>query len=218
MVSRQIGLTDLYNRHHDASERGTPINELRELHCAIDDAIARLYGWGDIDLGHGFHDVPYLPENDRVRFTISESARVEILRRLAVLNRTRHEAEVREGLHGPADTGVVDLQAELRRRERSGRASVQEAGASYAQGDLALEGPPRKVAEPSPAYESTDGTARQIREWLVAHRGWHTKEEILAGARVDHDGWSTAIKELVESGVVAKQGERRGTKYSARHA
>jgi hypothetical protein len=37
--------------------------------------------------------VPYLPENDRIRFTISESARLEVLRRLSRLNRERWQAE-----------------------------------------------------------------------------------------------------------------------------
>ena len=37
--------------------------------------------------------MPYLPENDRIRFTISEPARLEVLRRLSRLNRERCQAE-----------------------------------------------------------------------------------------------------------------------------
>jgi len=47
-----------------------------------------------IDLGHGFHEVDYLPENDRVRFTISPAARKEVLKRLLLLNHERHAEEV----------------------------------------------------------------------------------------------------------------------------
>jgi hypothetical protein len=88
-----IGLTDLYNRFHDSSERDPRIVELRALQVSIDKAVHDSYGWHDLDLDHGFHEVPYLPENDRVRFTVSEPARLEILRRLAKLNRDRWEAE-----------------------------------------------------------------------------------------------------------------------------
>ena len=68
----------------------------------MDVAVAHAYGWDDLDLGHGFHEVPYLPESDRVRFTIAETARVEVLRRLSELNRQRYEEEVARGLHSDA--------------------------------------------------------------------------------------------------------------------
>lgn len=100
----QLAHTALYNRFHDRSD--TSIKELRDLHTKMDHAVARSYGWDDLDLGHGFHEVPYLPENDRVRFTISESARLEVLRRLAELNRRRYEQEVEAGLHKTAKKSV----------------------------------------------------------------------------------------------------------------
>jgi hypothetical protein len=99
MHDEGIGLTKLYNRVHSFSDHAPQINKLRELHRDIDYAIARIYGWHDIDLDHGFHDVPYLPENDRVRFSITESARIEVLRRLATLNRQRYDEEISQGLH-----------------------------------------------------------------------------------------------------------------------
>jgi hypothetical protein len=100
MADEAIGLTQLYNRFHDPSDNDSRIVALREMHREIDLAVARAYGWDDLDLGHGFHEVPYLPVNDRVRFTISESARIEVLRRLSELNRQRYEDEVARGLHG----------------------------------------------------------------------------------------------------------------------
>lgn len=96
----KIGLTELYNTVHDKGNLSKNLEEFRELHRENDLAVARAYGWEDLDLDHGFHDVPYLPENDRVRFTIAEPARIEVLRRLATLNRQRYEEEVAQGLHG----------------------------------------------------------------------------------------------------------------------
>ena len=66
----------------------------RELHVEMDNAVAAAYGWGDLDLGHGFHETP-----QGVRYTISEEARREVLARLLRLNHERYEEEVRQGLH-----------------------------------------------------------------------------------------------------------------------
>lgn len=64
----------------------------------MDEAVIKAYGWTDIDLAHAFYEVDYLPENDRVRYTISPEARKEILKRLLELNHKIHEEEVAKGL------------------------------------------------------------------------------------------------------------------------
>lgn len=97
-----IGLTELYRRVHNPENSDDSIRRLREQQREMDAAVACAYGWHDLDLEHGFHEVPYLPENDRLRFTISETARVEVLRRLSELNRQRYEEEVARGLHADA--------------------------------------------------------------------------------------------------------------------
>lgn len=89
----RLGLTAIYNDVHQPRGRLAGVSELRELHQRLDFAVRDAYGWTDLDLGHGFHAVPYLPENDRVRFTISEAARLECLRRLSALNRQRYQEE-----------------------------------------------------------------------------------------------------------------------------
>jgi hypothetical protein len=104
MQAEQIGLTDLYNRFHDPACTDAPIAALRDLHRQIDEAVLAAYGWSDIPLGHGFHAVPYLPENDRIRYTIAEEARLEILRRLARLNRERYQEEQAEAERQAAAT------------------------------------------------------------------------------------------------------------------
>ena len=99
MFTRQIGLTALYNLFHNPAEKDAELEEMRRLQREIDIAVRDSYGWQDIDLEHGFHEVGYLPANDNVRYTISESARIEILKRLSALNRQRWEEEEAAGLH-----------------------------------------------------------------------------------------------------------------------
>lgn len=99
MTSRNIGLTALYNLFHDPSKNDSELEEMRKLQREIDEAVRDAYGWSDIDLDHGFHEVGYLPANGNVRYTISEPARIEILKRLATLNRQRWEEEEAAGLH-----------------------------------------------------------------------------------------------------------------------
>lgn len=99
MSTRQIGLTALYNRFHDPTERDAELEEMRRLQREIDETVRDAYGWTDLDLGHAFHTVPYLPANDNLRYTISEPARLEILSRLSALNRLRWEEEEKAGLH-----------------------------------------------------------------------------------------------------------------------
>ncbi len=67
--------------------------ELRRLHVALDSAVRDAYGWQSLDLQHDFYDVETLPENDRVRYTISPVARKEVLKRLLALNHERAKAE-----------------------------------------------------------------------------------------------------------------------------
>ena len=47
------------------------ILHLRELYKQMDETVLNAYGWQDINLVHDFYEVDYLPENDRVRYTIS---------------------------------------------------------------------------------------------------------------------------------------------------
>ncbi len=94
MLARQEGLTKTYNRFHDPHETAEDIVQLRTLHKDMDEAVARAYGWDDLDLGHGFHET-----KQGVRYTISEEARREVLGRLLRLNHERYAEEVAQGLH-----------------------------------------------------------------------------------------------------------------------
>ena len=204
MHADRIGLTKLYNRFHTEIERDPRIEGLRALQREMDTAVAHAYGWDDIDLQHGYHEVPYLPENDRVRFTISESAHVEVLRRLSELTRQRYEEEVAQGLHGNTSPRT----SKPKRR----RASADAPQPSLDFNSLpANEGHYLEVAEPRADYRA--GPAHAIVEYLGTQPGWHAKSDILAAIGITDSQWNTAINELLASGKVERQGERRGARY-----
>lgn len=128
MLGMQLGLTKTYNLFHSNAITAQAVNEkdkqvaslqkhlektanaisfneaiqgilkLRELHVQMDEAVLEAYGWSDIQLRHDFYEVDYLPENDRIRFTIHSDARKEVLKRLLELNHKIHEEEVKKGL------------------------------------------------------------------------------------------------------------------------
>jgi len=94
MLSRQEGLTNLYNHFHDPNETAKDIQKLRDLHVEMDKAVAVAYGWTDLDLDYGYRDT-----KQGLRFTISDPARRETLARLLKLNHERYAEEVAQGLH-----------------------------------------------------------------------------------------------------------------------
>lgn len=128
MLAMQLGLTKTYNLFHSNAITAQSINDkdkqvaslqkhldktvntisfdeaiqsilkLRELHVQMDEVVLDTYGWNDIELKHDFYEVDYLPENDRVRFTIHPDARKEVLKRLLELNHKIHEEEKESGL------------------------------------------------------------------------------------------------------------------------
>jgi hypothetical protein len=118
-----LGLTDIYNLFHHTklspeiiakvSKKDVPIAEsgyadilhLRQLHVQLDQAVLAAYCWHEpgesgpaIVLRHDYYEVDYLPENDRVRYTIHPDARREILKQLLDLKHKWHDEEVKKGL------------------------------------------------------------------------------------------------------------------------
>lgn len=202
-----IGLTKLYNRFHSSGDVDVRIERLRQLHREIDTAVARAYGWDDLELGHGFHEVPFLGESDRVRFTISDSARTEILRRFAELNRQRYEEEVAQGLHGSKGDGAVTRKPRTHRAETSLTPQP-----SFDFGDApANESEYLMVAEPSANYQND--SARIVLLHLTTNPGWHAKADILAATALPAGQWNAAINDLISGGQVERQKEKRGTRY-----
>jgi methylase of polypeptide subunit release factors len=127
LLGMQLGLTKTYNLFHSNAITAQGVNEkdkqvgalqkhldkttntisfneaiqgilkLRELHVQMDYAVLDAYGWNDVALRHDFYEVDYLPENDRIRFTIPSEARNEVLKRLLELNHKIHEEELEAG-------------------------------------------------------------------------------------------------------------------------
>ena len=90
MLRRDLGLTKLYNLVNDPdfADSADPIGRMREIHVELDQAVMDAYGWGDVPLDHGFHTYRQMQ-----RWTVSPTARVEILDRLLEENLRRAEAQ-----------------------------------------------------------------------------------------------------------------------------
>ena len=131
MLESQFGLTKTYNLFHNNSINYQSFNDndkqvlalqkhlvntsntisfdeavkgilkLRELHVQMDEAVLDAYAWNDIKPLHDFYELDYLPENDRVRYTIHPDARKEILKRLLELNHKIHEEETQAQIDNP---------------------------------------------------------------------------------------------------------------------
>lgn len=198
LLQDEFGLTKLYNRFHDPSDDDSQIELMRSLHREMDIAVARAYGWDDLDLEHGFHEVPYLPENDRVRFTISETARVEVLRRLSELNRQRYEAEVEEGLHSDATSRKA--KSNPRRQSVPAKLAASTVQAGFDFGDSSSKD--KSTLDTSASNQWGNKAPDQILAWLEAHTGWFAKQAILTGCGAERGAWDHAITELLADDFV----------------
>jgi hypothetical protein len=119
MLTRQEGLTATYNRFHNPEETAPDIAQLRALHVQMDTAVAAAYGWADLALAHDFYDTP-----QGLRFTISESARREVLGRLLALNHQRYEEEVLAGLHEKGSKGKKGKRKAKKKTDDDGQMSL----------------------------------------------------------------------------------------------
>ena len=89
MLRRRLGLTALYNLVDNPDYQGdSDVERMRKIAIEIDEATVEAYGWDDVVLDHGFHVYRRME-----RWTISPTARVELLDRLLELNHERARAE-----------------------------------------------------------------------------------------------------------------------------
>jgi type I restriction-modification system DNA methylase subunit len=91
MLRRELGLTKLYNRVNDpdvADSADPDVARMREIHVELDHAVMEAYNWGDVPLEHGFHTYRQMR-----RWTVSPTARAEILDRLLAENHRRAAAQ-----------------------------------------------------------------------------------------------------------------------------
>lgn len=87
MLRRELGLTKLYNLVNDptlADQDDADVARMRQIHAELDHVVMEAYGWGDVELNHGFHTYRQM-----TRWTVCPEARVEILDRLLEENHRR---------------------------------------------------------------------------------------------------------------------------------
>lgn len=111
LKSTKSGLTQTYNRFHNSKDLAADITYLRELQVQMDKVTLSAYHWDDIDLLPNFYET-----KQGLRFTISNTARREILCRLLELNHQRHAEEVAEA---SVRTGAVAVKRGRRPRDSS---------------------------------------------------------------------------------------------------
>ena len=93
MLNWQEGLLIDKFAEESIREASADIQKLRQLHVEMDNTVAAAYGWTDLNLDHGFHET-----KQGMRYTISETARKEVLQRLLKLNHERYAEEEKQGL------------------------------------------------------------------------------------------------------------------------
>ncbi|WP_445280030.1 type IIL restriction-modification enzyme MmeI [Streptomyces sp. DSM 118148] len=126
-VSRNVGLTDLYNLVHSEHETASDIQGIRDAHVEVDKTVAEAYGWTDLNLEHGFYVT-----RQGARFTIAPDVRTEILDRLLELNHTQYEQEVKQGLHTPEAKRRRAAARKAKARARAAARSPQRATEDFA--------------------------------------------------------------------------------------
>jgi hypothetical protein len=92
MLDRELGLTATYNLMHDPRIRDPEVENLRQIHVAVDEAACSSYGWDDLTLGHGHHET-----RQGARWTVAPAVQREVLDRLLELNHERWAVEQRSG-------------------------------------------------------------------------------------------------------------------------
>ncbi|MBT3194287.1 MAG: hypothetical protein HN341_17210 [Verrucomicrobia bacterium] len=109
IITTKMGLTATYNRFHDPEETSSEIQQLRELHEAMDRAVLEAYGWDDLAQSARCEFLlDYEEENDEDsakksrkkkpwRLRWPDDFRDEVLARLLALNAERAEQERLQG-------------------------------------------------------------------------------------------------------------------------
>ena len=154
MLAHQEGLTKTYNRFHNPDEQAADIQQLRELHVQMDTAVAAAYNWEDLMLGHDFHETA-----QGTRYTISESARREVLSRLLQLN---HERWEQEQLQGAGDAKAKKGGKKAAPRDSSTQSTIERRPRAFsepvAQYGLQLDIPSTGEPEETPIVHTVETT------------------------------------------------------------
>jgi len=190
-----IGPTQFYNDIHNPDKTESYIADFREIIASLTETVLCAYGWTDIITNHDFRTVASLPQHDCIRFTISESARDEILTRLIELNHKRHEEGDKRKLHSNHTLKSAS----------STKSEMHESSSQYP-----------SLFDVTSDHEPTRKNAAQlILDFLTISNAWHAKETILRESGIPTNQWQSAINMLLADGFVERRGERRSTRYRA---
>lgn len=196
MADRYIGLTAALNEFHDPSIDDPDISKLRELSQELCTTVLEAFEWCDLNVSMDFHEVQSLGENDRVRFTISEEARREILHRLAELNRERYQEEVEQGLHG-------DVKSEKKPKPSK---PPKKASPKAAEPSMGLD-------LPEPLQPTSDDKKDALIAFLRSRPGRHGRGNLFGVRRMTNAEFSTAMDELISEGLVVREGTAPNETY-----
>ncbi|GAA4648158.1 hypothetical protein GCM10023116_04240 [Kistimonas scapharcae] len=208
MLACSKGMTKFYNDFHDPEVDSSEIEALRQLQAELNHKLLSMYGWGDLNLDHGYHQVGYLPEGKNLRYTISEKAREEILYRLAMLNKSRHEEELRTGVSKPKGKKAPAKKTVKPKVAKKSEEAAPQMGLFQPDPE-----PPKKAT--GNQWGST--AIHQICAWLENNEGKaYSRDVILNGCGADPKEWDSAIKELLADGDVEQVGSGDQVKFRAK--
>ncbi len=179
------------------------IFKLRQLHKEMDEAVLEAYGWQDIKLRHDFYEMEYLPENDRVRYTIHPDARKEILKRLLLLNHERFEEEAVRGLHKKKD---IEAYFSQKGEEVPEEIAVHFSNKKSKTIKKVSSKSTKKVEEPSANYKMDFGNSSVISENCKVHIKNGTASEYLyhVTPKAVKDEFTGEFKQINPSTALAK--------------
>ncbi|MEY2792282.1 MAG: hypothetical protein RJA76_274 [Bacteroidota bacterium] len=183
---------------------------LREIHKDLDEAVLEAYGWHQddpkwgkaIQLRHDFYELDYLPENDRVRYTIHPEARKEVLKRLLQLNHERYAEEVAAGLHDKkgAKKDLKEKKPKTPKKNNPDDGRIQQV--LFPETDL-FNPESEQVNSPSPSGKKIVKVGSVV--WLKAADGKEIK--IACGARVSDAQFMNAESALVKALLGKSEGD-----------
>ncbi|WP_271611558.1 Eco57I restriction-modification methylase domain-containing protein [Bradyrhizobium sp. CCBAU 21360] len=95
------GLTRFYNEFHNVEANNSELLSLRNDQTKINEALADRYEWSDLDVECRFVEAGYLPEGNNFRWSVTEEARLSILKKLGELNSRRRRLQVADDVEIP---------------------------------------------------------------------------------------------------------------------
>ena len=213
MNTNQLAYTDFYNEIHKPNGELKNCTLYRQI-AISDQRILESYGWHQddpkwgkaIQLRHDFYEVDYLPENDRVRYTIHPEARKEVLKRLLQLNHERYAEEVAAGLH---DKKGGKKESKEKKGKSSGK--EEEPPADYIKSQTSLF-PEPDLFNPEPEHLSTPPlTGKKIVKlgsvvWLKSADGKELK--IACGTKVPDTQFMNAESGFVKALLGKEEGDQ----------